>query len=51
MKGTLKFTKKQWDIGKVLVEELSNWKSTTEVTTGEFIKLVKKLSKLTSPIK
>jgi len=40
-----KLTKKEWDICRILVEEMISWKSTTKVSVEEIIKLIKLLSK------
>ena len=41
-----KFTTKQQRIAVILIEEIEKWESTDKVTTKEFMKLVKRLSKL-----
>ena len=42
----LKFTAKQKKIAYILIEEIENWESTEKVSTKEFMKLVRRLSKL-----
>ena len=40
------FTKKEQEIVNILIEELTNWVSTTKATTEEMLRLVKRLAKL-----
>ena len=45
------FTDKRLEIGRILIDELTMWKSTTAVSTQEFMKLVERLEKLFTPTK
>ena len=40
------FKGKRLEIARILIEELTNWKSTTKVTDEEFYKLVDKLAQI-----
>ena len=40
------FNEVRLEIGRILIAEMEKWKSTTGVTTKEFIKLVDKLERL-----
>ena len=42
----IKFTEKEWEIVRVLTEEMVNWESTEKVSLEEFTRLVKRLNKI-----
>ena len=42
----LNLTEREWEIGRVLVEELEKWESTEKVSLIELKKLVKRLGKV-----
>ncbi len=45
IKEKIKFNTKEWKIARILVDEMTSWKSTEAVSLKEFKKLVKRLSK------
>jgi len=36
----------EWEIGRILIDELSGWEYTNKVSIEEFVRLVKRLSKI-----
>lgn len=42
----IKISERERAIGWILVEEMQNWESTTEVSLGELLRLIKRLSKI-----
>lgn len=45
-KEKIKFNEKEWEIARILTEEMINWESTEKVSLEEFKRLVRRLSKI-----